>query len=403
MIFRVLLPFAFGYFLSYLYRVVNSVIAPDLVAELNLGPDDLGLLTASYFLTFAAFQIPLGVLLDRYGPRKIESGLLLFAAVGAAIFAIGDNGSHLMIGRALIGLGVSACLMAAFKAFTVFYPPQKLPLINGLIMMSGGLGAMAGTAPTEAAVQLIGWRGVFLGLAILTTVCAVTVYLLVPSSQRPDKQSTLSEQIDGVRRIFTNRFFWRVAPLAMVSQAAFISTHSLWVGPWHKDIAGLDRADVAARLFWIAASMIAGFLSLGALSTRLSRAGINPSVVVKSGLFLFMLAQIGIILQWEAAYRFLWLAFGFFGTTGILQYALLSQHFPNELAGRVNTALNLLVFISVFFLQYFSGKIIELFPVSDTGNYAGAAYQSAFSMLLLLQVTAFVWFLVPQRGLTEKK
>jgi sugar phosphate permease len=85
---RIFVPYAIGYFFSYLYRVVNAVIAPDLVAELGLGPADLGLLTSVYFLTFAAFQLPLGVLLDRFGPRKTEACLLVFAALGAFVFAI---------------------------------------------------------------------------------------------------------------------------------------------------------------------------------------------------------------------------------------------------------------------------------------------------------------------------
>ena len=137
---RLLLPFALGYFLSYLYRVVNAVLAPDLIAELDLGPDDLGLLTASYFITFAVAQLPLGILLDRYGPRKIEAGLLLFAALGALLFSVGGSSVELIIGRGLIGFGVSACLMAAFKAFTHWLKPQQLPMANGIIMASGGLG-----------------------------------------------------------------------------------------------------------------------------------------------------------------------------------------------------------------------------------------------------------------------
>ncbi|MHA1598863.1 MAG: MFS transporter, partial [Alphaproteobacteria bacterium] len=121
---RVFLPFAFGYFLSYLYRVVNAVIAPDLIAEMGLGAADLGLLTSAYFLSFALFQLPLGILLDHFGPRKTEAGLLLFAALGAVLFATSESANGLIVGRALIGLGVSGCLMAAFKAYTIWVPSE---------------------------------------------------------------------------------------------------------------------------------------------------------------------------------------------------------------------------------------------------------------------------------------
>jgi sugar phosphate permease len=121
---QIFLPFAFGYFLSYLYRVINAVLAPDLVADIGLEAAGLGLLTSTYFITFAAFQLPLGVLLDRFGPRKIEAALLLVAGFGAWTFACAESLKGLIIGRALIGLGVSACLMAAFKAFVLWFPIQ---------------------------------------------------------------------------------------------------------------------------------------------------------------------------------------------------------------------------------------------------------------------------------------
>ena len=117
--FKIFIPFAFGYFLSYLFRVVNAVIAPDLVADLKLDPSELGLLTSTYFIAFASSQLPLGVFLDRFGPRMVESFLLLFAGAGAIIFATSHTLTGVIIGRALIGFGVSACLMAAFKSYVI--------------------------------------------------------------------------------------------------------------------------------------------------------------------------------------------------------------------------------------------------------------------------------------------
>jgi MFS family permease len=398
MVLRVFIPFAFGYFLSYLYRVVNAVIAPDLTADMGLGPDILGLLTASYFLTFAAFQIPLGVLLDKYGPRIVESSLLIFAAAGAALFAVAEDSTTLIAGRALIGFGVSACLMASFKAFTVFYEPGKLPLVNGFILAAGGMGALAGTTPTELVVQEFGWRGGFWGLAALTILSAVVIFMLVPPSKRPEHKTTIREQMSGVKEVFTSAFFWRVAPVTMMSQASLISVQGLWVGPWHRDIAGLERGDVASALFWIAASMVAGYLGLGALSERLGRYGIKTIYVAGTGMFVFLLVQAAIIMEWSVEFPFLWLCFSFFGTTGILQYAVLSQHFPNHLAGRVNTAINLMVFITIFVLQSVSGWVINLWPVAENGAYAAEAYQAAFGMFLGLQVLGYLWFAFGRKG-----
>ncbi|NBC31260.1 MAG: MFS transporter, partial [Alphaproteobacteria bacterium] len=169
---RLVLPFALGYFLSYLYRSVNAVIADDLMTDIGLEPATLGLLTAAYFISFAAFQLPLGLLLDRYGPRRVEAALLLLAAAGALLFSFGEGPEALTAARALIGLGVSACLMAAFKNNVLWWPADRLPLMNGLILASGGLGALVATTPVAAMLTITDWRGVFRLLAGLTVFSA---------------------------------------------------------------------------------------------------------------------------------------------------------------------------------------------------------------------------------------
>ena len=391
---RLLLPFALGYFLSYLYRVVNAVLAPDLIAELDLGPDDLGLLTASYFITFAVAQLPLGILLDRYGPRKIEAGLLLFAALGALLFATGESRLELIIGRGLIGFGVSACLMAAFKAFTHWLKPQQLPMANGIIMAAGGLGALSATTPVQAALEIMDWRGVFVLLAGLTLLCAAIVFALVPNYRSTEKEQSASEQLEGVKRVFRDRYFWAIAPVTMLSQASFISIQSLWAGPWIQDVGGLSRHETADLLFLIAGAMVFGFLFIGTLTARLARVGIRPVQVAATGMLIFIIIQVLIVLIPPAAWLTAsWMAFGFFGTTGIVQYAVLSQHFPRHLGGRVNTAINLLVFVAAFLLQWISGVVIDLWPQVTPGHYAVESYQTALGILAAMQIIAFAWFI----------
>jgi MFS family permease len=138
-----------GYFISFLYRSVNAIIGPEIARELGLGSAGLGLLTGIYFFAFAVFQLPLGVLLDRYGPRRVNAVLLLVAAAGGAWFALGQSAAQLTAARALIGLGVSGCLMAAFSAFVLWYPPERISTMNGVAFASGMLGAMMATVPLE--------------------------------------------------------------------------------------------------------------------------------------------------------------------------------------------------------------------------------------------------------------
>jgi predicted MFS family arabinose efflux permease len=397
---RIFLPFAFGYYLSYLYRVVNAVIAPNLVADMGVDPSDLGLLTAAYFLTFAAFQLPLGVLLDRFGPRRIESFLLLFAALGAFLFARAASLAGLVAGRAFIGFGVSACLMASFKAYVMWFPRRRLPLINGLQMAAGGLGALSATAPVEAMLGITDWRGIFMMLAILTLVIAATVFWIVPEKDPGSEHMTFSQQLKGITQVYTSMTFWRIAPVATLSQAGFLAIHGLWLGPWLRDVAGFQRNQVAGALLLVAAAMIAGFVLLGGAAERLSKVGIRPVAVAVAGMSAFMCMQLLIVIGFSQWALPVWMLHGFFGTSGIICYAVLSQNFPVHLTGRANTALNLMVFVVAFIAQWGMGAVIEFWPVTAQGGYDPAGYQVAFGMTLVLQILALIWFFLVGRKVT---
>ncbi len=389
---RIFLPFALGYFLSYLYRTVNAVIAPNLAADIGVDPSGLGLLTAAYFIAFASSQLPLGMLLDRFGSRRIEALLLLFAATGAFVFSRSETLTGLVVGRAFIGFGVSACLMAAFKAFAMWFPAPQLPLINGIQMTSGGLGALSATAPVEFLLGLMGWRAVFLTLALATLAVALIVFLVVPDKKETKPPDSLREQMAGIRAVFTSPVFWRIAPWATLSQAAYLAIQGLWSGPWLRDAAGYDRADIAQILLLVAVAMTAGYLLLGIVANRLSRAGWSPLGVAAAGMLVFMLVQAWIVSGRVSNARLVWMLFGFFGTSGILCYADLSQRFASRLAGRVNTGLNLLVFIVAFTAQWGIGAVIDIWPSTRTG-YAVVGYQAGFGLMLGLQAMAMVWFL----------
>jgi predicted MFS family arabinose efflux permease len=393
-ILRVFCPFAAGYFLSYLYRVVNAVIAPDLIADIGIGPSALGLLTAVYFISFASFQLPLGILLDRYGPRRIEALLLLFAGLGAFLFATAETVAGLVVGRAFIGFGVSACLMAAFKAFTLWFPRNTWPMINGFQMAAGGLGALAATAPVETALQFTDWRTVFMILAGVTIVAAILLFLVVPEKTNTPGKENFRSQIRGIGHVFTSRLFWRTAPLTTTSQAAFLAIQGLWAGPWLSNVAGLDRTAVADTLFWIAVAMIGGFIILGSVTERLAHRGISVQTTAVGGMSLFMVVQLLLICNPDGWSRLIWLAFGFFGTSGIIAYSALTRSFPVELSGRVTTAINLLVFIAAFAGQWLIGAVISLWPTNAGGQLAVNGFTYGFGIILLLQFLCLGGFFI---------
>ena len=192
---RVTLPFLAGYFVSYVYRSINAIIGPELAREFALSAAGLGLLTAVYFLAFALFQLPLGILLDRYGPRRVNATLLLVAATGGAWFASTGSIVQLTLARALIGLGVSGCLMSSFSAFALWYPAERLATMNGIAFASGMLGAIVATVPLEVALRTLHWREVFYIVVGLTVAVSLLLYFVVPEKAATRRAAPLAAHL----------------------------------------------------------------------------------------------------------------------------------------------------------------------------------------------------------------
>lgn len=392
---KLFLPFAGAYFLSYLYRTANAVIGPVLTAELALGAGSLGLLTSAYFLSFAAAQLPLGMLLDRFGARRVESGLLLIAATGAATFAIGKSIGDLAFSRALIGLGVSACLMAAFKAFSLWFPADRQASLTGWIMTSGGLGALAATAPLEAALQVAGWREIFVGLAGLTLVVAIWLFLSVPERTDGAKPEPLAAQWAGVRQVFASAHFWRFAPLGLTLVGGFMAVQSLWSVSWLMQVNGYARAVAADHMAGMSAAMLIAYLLIGLLATGLARRGIKPLMLLAAGLGLSLLTLALIVTQAVEHTYLLWIAYGSFSSFGTLAYSQAAAGFAVALSGRANTAFNLMVFVGAFGVQWGLGLLIDLLQAQ--GQTAAMAHRNALLALLGAQLAAYLWFLLAGR------
>jgi MFS family permease len=393
---HVLLPFAAAYFLSYLYRSVNAVIAPDLARDFALSAASLGLLTSAYFLTFAAFQLPLGLLLDRFGPRRTDAALLLVAALGALLFAVAPALPLLIVGRALVGLGVSGCLMSGIKANVMWFPLSRLGSMNGWMFFAGGLGLIAATVPVEAAIKLADWRVLFLVLALLTVAAAGLVFFVVPEREGTAVHESLRAQLDGLRRVFSDRRFWQIALVATTLQSTNMAVQGLWAGPWLRDVAGLARDAVAFHLFVMACATTIGFLFWGHFAARLARHGVSIFSVYVLGMGVFLVFQLLVTAGLAQGALLWWVGYGFFGTAGSLSYAILPRRYPPALAGRVNTALNSMVFAWAFVVQWGVGAVISLWPATATG-YDPDGYRAGFGVFLAVQAGAWAWTVVAMR------
>jgi MFS family permease len=393
---RVFVPFAVGYALAFLLRSVNAVIGGDIAASLDLTASDLGLITSAYLIAYGVAQLPLGLLLDRFGPRRVEANLLLVAALGALMCAFAQSAGIFAVGRFLVGLGVSCTLVAAFQANVLWWPVARVPLLNGLIMAVGGVGALVATAPSQAVLHFVDWRELLVFLSVATILIAGVFFVVVPEhTRRRTAGATWSAQLRGFGTVFGDRLFWRLAPLTLSTQATYIAYQSLWAGPWLRDVARLDPDTTAMHLLALAISLIIGFALAGFAADRLRRLGIGPTVVVGAAATIFVGAQILLLAEAVMHSWIWWMVFGVFGVTPIICYAWLTEHFAKDLAGRVVTALNVLVFAAAFLLQYAIGAVIELWPATGDGSFARQGYQAAFVLVLSLEIPALVWFLRP--------
>jgi predicted MFS family arabinose efflux permease len=289
--------------------------------------------------------------------------------------------------------------MAAFKAFTLWLPADRLPLANGIQMVSGGVGALAATTPVELSLQFTDWRGVFLVLSGLTVAAALCIFLMVPEKEGSHSGETIRQQLSGIKEVFTNKVFWSIAPWAFTAQSAYLSILGLWSGPWLRDIPGYNRMAVANTLMGVSIAMIAGYFLFGAIAGKLSQKGIRPITVAASGMCVFLIIQVLLILQLAKIALPLWLLFGFFGTACILPYAELSQCFPKKMTGRVNTGLNLMVFVAAFAGQWVIGLIIDVWPVTASGGYDAAGYSAGFALIALLQLLAACWYFLTRHNI----
>ena len=387
--FTVFLPFAASYYLSYFFRTINALVSSRLTADFDLGARSLGLLTSVFFLS-AFFQVPIGVLVDRHGTRRVQSGLLLLAAFGAAVFSLGSEVWVLVLGRALVGLGAGAAVFIGFKAIATWYPPERLALMNGCYVMVGALGAVTATAPAEALLASIGWRGLFETFAFVTVICAAITFVIVPDGAKNQPAPTTSNLRDILRDIR----LWRLAPLSTMCISTAWAFQGLWAAPWMEDVEKFDRPAIVRHLFVMAVALSLGSLALGAGAHLLRKRGVRAQDFLLMVTGLFVAAELALILAVPTSSYLLWAIIASLGGASVLTYAILPEFFPTNMIGQANAVLSSCHIAGAFFLQYATGFVVNLWPAHG-GHYPPIAYRMAFALIVILQITAIIWFAYP--------
>jgi predicted MFS family arabinose efflux permease len=386
----VFLPFAFGHFMSYVMRSINAILGPTLVSELALSAAQLGVLTSAYFFAFALAQLPVGMALDRFGPRRVQVVLLSVAMVGCLLFSRGTTFLELFAARALMGVGLAACFMASLKAVSDWLPSARMPSMNGYLLAIGGLGAIAATSPSQLLMASVGWRELFLLVAVAIGLAALVIAVLTPEPL--DRAARAALSLRSLIDVYRDRAFQRTIFVALIPHTVFFAIQGLWLAAWLKDGAGLGSEQIGLCLLLGSAAMVVSTVAVGRITERLAGLGVAPLDVAALGLWSFAVVQLLPLLDGRSPAVAMAVAFPVFGAFAGLEFAIVAQSVAPALTGRASTCLNLLLFTGAFVIQAGFGAILGLWTPDQQGAYPPIAYRVAFGILLLIQLPGLLWW-----------
>jgi MFS family permease len=392
----VFLIFAFSYFISALVRGVTATLAPVFIAELGLTAGDLGLLGGAFFLGFASTQLPLGTALDRHGPKRVQLIFLAVAVAGCAAFSLARDFAGLWVARALIGIGVSACLMAPLTAFRRSFDTVAQLRANSWMLMAGSMGMVASTLPVQWLLPLIGWRGLFWAIAGWMLLAMIAISWFVPADAVASKRADTSAGSGvagsgGYSEVWSHPTFVRLAPMGFFHYGGLIAVQSLWAGPWLVDVCGWTAQEAARGLFAVNLAMLLSFLTWGSVVPRLYARGWTAQRLIAKGAPVSMgVLALGVVLGPQAT-AWIWVMFCVTCTVVSLSQPAVGQAFPAALAGRALSAYNLVIFLGVFTLQWGIGVAIDV--LRSLGWDTLSAYRGGFALLMLFGSLSYVWFL----------
>ncbi|NHZ63153.1 MFS transporter [Massilia genomosp. 1] len=394
--FTVFLPFALGQYMHALLRNVNAVLVPDLVASLSLNPGQLGLLTSTFFFSVVLAQLPTAYALERHGPHKVQLAMLLLAALGALMFSYGTTLTQLVLARAVIGFGVGGTMMVAVKAISAGVVAERLPSSVGFLIAFGGLGSASATLPLRRVLELTDWRGLFIGLAALTAAIALFAWLVRP--RQGGAAPTKAPSARALLEVWRNRAFRKTIMLVLLSHTIYWGIQGLWIGRWLSDVARFSERTVAYLLYLSMAAVIFGAIAVGMITEWAKRRGIAPLDVAAIGVAGFVLVQCTIVLNHAPTFPQLAVLFTLVGTITGIEYTIVQQSLPRELAGPASSCLNMLIFIGAFLVQAGFGQLIGLWAPDALGHYPAIAYRVGFGVLVLVQLPGLVMYALGRRS-----
>jgi predicted MFS family arabinose efflux permease len=378
-----------AYVLSQFFRTALAVVAPEIARDLVLDPARLGILSSAWFWAFAAAQIPIGVALDRWGPRRTVSLLLAWAGLGCALLATARGLDTAVLGQVLIGVGCAPVFMGALVVLARFYDPPQFALLSSTLLAVGSGGGLIGATPLAFMAELMGWRGAFLGMGGVVLATAALVGLVVhdaPHGTDPSaRHESVAAALRGVLEVLRNRRLWAIVPMSFTGYAVLVTVRGLWAGPYLAEVFALAPVARGNALLLMSVAMILGTMAYGALERRLDRR--REPVLAGSAMVVLILLLLGLAPVPSAAMASALLAgLGLFGMTYALLMAQGRRFLADHEIGRGLTFLNGACFTGAALVQAASGVVIDL--ARAAGTTTAGAYGVLFLFLAALLATA---------------
>ena len=391
----IFLVFAFAFFISNLLRSITATLSPVLTSEFNLTAGNLGLLAGGYFLGFTSMQIPLGFLLDKHGPKKIVSSLLIIAIVGTTSFALAQNFASLLISRVFIGIGVSACMMGPLTGYRIWFEEKYQQRANSWMLMVANIGFVFSTLPVQVLLPIIGWRWIFFGTTFLIIVSIVLILLFIPSTKKKFKKDENEIEVK-LSDIWKNKFFISVIPLGFFNYGGMYAIQTLWAGPWMIRVTGYSSLESATGLFWINFTALIGFFLWGYFLPKISKYGLNSFKLMKFGLPISYLVLLSIIIKGSNAGAFLFTIYILTSIVLTVVQPAVGLSFPKRLAGKSLTSYNLVIFLGTFIMQWGMGLIIDF--SHSMGKSEILSFQISFFVYFILCIFSYIFFILKNRN-----
>jgi predicted MFS family arabinose efflux permease len=367
--------------LSQFYRVGNNVIAPELTRDLGLSASQLGWAGSAFFFALLLLQIPVGMWFDRYGARRTVAALSILTAVGSVLIATAADATDLIIGRTVVGLGCAASFMAVVVICSRWFPPGQLAAPLSWVFAASNVGTLAAATPLAWVNATIGWRNGFLALGALTVVVTVAFYAIVrdrpPNAPPPPVQPEDLRQIGkGLIEVCRTPGLVPVLSIHFFAYATLLTVLGIWGGPYLYDVHHLDGVARGNVLLGMGVAQTAGILSYGPMDRLLrSRKKVVFGGTLVSMALLACLALLTHPPLWLATA--LLMAFSFFCAFGTIVVAQGRALFPDRLAGRGVTTVNLAQCLGLTVLPAASGYVVAAFGSDEAG------YRAIFGFLAI--------------------